>query len=155
LATYRPWPSPRSSWPAAPPSSRPKAAHALQLADEDFARDQYGRARLQLRRSILGFDVAREWPPGERGSQDIDSGIVIPGVEASPASSGLAIVGAAAFGDREFLSGLLTSLEMAGFPIREGGRLRHAAGNAVGDAALLYASVAGPLWAEVRRRSPP
>ncbi len=131
------------------------AAHALQLADEAFARDQYDRARRELRRRICGFDVAREWPAGERGSQDIDSGIVIPLVDASPASSGLALVGAAAFGDREFLSGLLASLELAGFPVRRGGRLRYAAGNAVGDAALLYAAVQGPLWAEVLRRSPP
>ena len=62
-------------------------------------------------------------------------------------------MGAAAFGDAEFLSGLLTSLEMAGFPVRTGGRLRYAASNQVGDAVLLYATVLGPLWAEVKRRN--
>ncbi len=131
------------------------AAHALQLVDEPFARDQYDRARKELRRRVFGFDVSREWPLSARGEADIDSGLVIPVVDASPGASGLALMGAAAFGDTEFLSGLLTSLELAGFPVRKGGRLRYAGSNQVGDAVLLYATVLGPLWAEVKRRNGP
>lgn len=130
-------------------------SHALQLVDEEFARDQYDRARRELRRRICGFDIAREWPVSARGPADIDSGLVIPVLDASPASSGLALVAARAHGDEEFLSGLLRSLEMAGFPIRKGGRLRYAGSNPVGDAVLLYATVLGPLWAEVKRRIGP
>jgi hypothetical protein len=128
-------------------------SHALQLVDEAFARDQYDRARRELRRPICGFDVSREWPVSARGQADIDSGLVIPVIDASPGASGLALMGAAAFGDAEFLSGLLASLEMAAFPSRSGGRLRYHASNQVGDSALLYATVLGPLWAEVKRRN--
>jgi hypothetical protein len=130
-------------------------AHALQLMDEPFARDQYDRARRELRRSICGFDVSREWPVGGRGKADIDSGMVIPIVDASPGASGLALMGASAFGDAAYFRGLLRSLEMAAFPIREEGTLRYAASNQVGDAVLLYSTVLGPLWAEVKRRTGP
>jgi hypothetical protein len=128
-------------------------SHALQLVDGEFARDQYARARKELRRRICGFDVSREWPVSARGEVDIDSGLVIPVIDASPGASGLALMGAAAFGDGEFLSGLLGSLEMAAFPSRRGGRLRYHASNQVGDSALLYATVLGPLWDEVKRRN--
>lgn len=130
-------------------------AHMLQLVDEPFARDQYDRARRELRRSICGFDVSREWPAGVPGRMDIDSGVVIPVIEASPGASGLALLGARAFGDEEYYAGLLRSLEMAAFPIRERQSLRYAASNQVGDAVLLYSTVLGPLWAEVRRRAGP
>lgn len=131
------------------------AAHALQLVDEPFARDQYERARRELRRTILGFDVCREWPVEGRGMQDIDSGVVIPIIDASPGASGLALVGASAFSDHSFYRGLLKSLEMAAFPVREKGTVRYAASNQVGDAVLLYSTVLGPLWEEVRRRAGP
>jgi len=127
-------------------------AHALQLIDEPFARDQYDRACRHLRRSICGFDVSREWPADATGRQDIDSGVVIPIVEASPGASGLALLGAASFGDSGFYGGLLASLEMAAFPVSNNGSLRYAASNQVGDAVLLYSTVVGPLWAEVKRR---
>jgi hypothetical protein len=63
------------------------------------------------------------------------------------------LLGARAFGDEEYYLGLLRSLEMAAFPIRDRESLRYAAGNQVGDAVLLYSTVLGPLWAEVRRRA--
>ena len=37
-------------------------AHCLQLIDEEFAADQYRRARKELGRELLGFGYAREWP---------------------------------------------------------------------------------------------
>src|ERR1041385_2029734 len=49
-------------------------AHCLQLIDEDFARDQYGRARRELGRTTLGFSYAREWPASWKGAADIASG---------------------------------------------------------------------------------
>ena len=38
------------------------SAHCLQLIDEDFAADQYRRAKKELGRELLGFAYAREWP---------------------------------------------------------------------------------------------
>jgi hypothetical protein len=77
---------------------------------------------------------------------DVDSGPIVPWLDASAGSSGLALLGASAFGDRDYLGGLLASLELAGF--REGGRYR--ASNQVGDAVILYALSFGPLWRRVR-----
>ncbi len=124
-------------------------AHALLLIDPDFARDQYARARRELGAELLGFGWAREWPRSWSGPEDVDSGPIVPLVGASAGSSGLALLGAAAFGDAPYLGTLLTSLDLAAFPIREGGRLRYAASNQVGDAALLYALSFGPLWQRI------
>jgi len=127
-------------------------AHCLQLVDPDFARDQYERARDQLGRTLLGFGWAREWPDSWRGRWDIDSGPIVPLLDASAAASGLALLGAGAFGDDRYLDALVGSLDLAAFPVREEGRLRYAASNQVGDAVALYALVCGPLWDEARRR---
>lgn len=126
-------------------------AHCLQLVDPAFAADQYRRARRELGRSFLGFGYAREWPASWPNQPDVDSGPIIPVLEISSGSSGLALVGAAAFGDDDYLVALLTSLKFGGFPTREGGNLRFCASNTVGDAVMLYALVQGPLWARVEQ----
>ena len=122
------------------------ASHMLQLVDPGFAADQYRRARAQLGRRFLGFGYAREWPASWVGPRDVDSGAVVPVLEAGIGSSGLALVGAGAFRDEAFLRELVATLEYAGFPTRDGARARFAAGNQVGDAVLLYALTLGPLW---------
>ena len=127
-------------------------AHCLQVIDEDFARDQYDRARQELGRKICGFGYAREWPPGWQGRDDVDSGPVIPVLGVSAGSSGLALVGARAFDDGPYFRSLRTTLDFAAFPIERRGRLRYGASNQVGDAVLLYAAVMGPVWEEVQRR---
>lgn len=128
-------------------------AHALQVIDPAFAREQYQLARRHLGTSLLGFGFAREWPKSWQSGADVDSGPTIPLVGASAGASGLAFLGAAAFEDHSYLRALLTSLHFAGFPMRDGGELRFAASNQVGDAVLLYALVQGPLWQRVREAS--
>jgi hypothetical protein len=130
------------------------AAHCLQLVDDEFAREQYGRARSLLGRSILGFGYAREWPKAYVGLADVDSGGVVPILGASPSSSGLALIAAAAFGDQDFYSRLATSLGMVAYPSEKGGMLRYCASNQVGDAAMLYSMVQGPLWDKARSKAP-
>ncbi len=125
-------------------------AHGLQLLDEEFARDQYRRARHEFGRTTLGFSYAREWPASWDGPADIDSGPIIPVFNISPGSSGMAFIGACAFEDDAFLSSLATTLEFAAFPSRTAGRLKYCASNQVGDAALLYAATLGPLWQKVK-----
>lgn len=126
------------------------AAHFLSVVDPGLALGQYELARRHLVIELAGFAWAREWPEGARNDVvDIDSGPSIPIVEANAGASGMAILGAAAFDDRELLVKLLTSLELAGFPIDDGESLRFGASNRVGDAVLLYALVQGPLWDEV------
>jgi hypothetical protein len=125
-------------------------AHALEVVDEPFARDQYARAKKELARSVLGFGYAVEWPEHARGHADIDSGPIVPLLSASAGSSGLALVGAKSFDDRGWFQELMTTLHFAAFPTRRGDTLRYAASNPVGDAVILYATVLGPAWAKVK-----
>jgi len=125
-------------------------AHCLQLLDEDFARDQYQRARTELGRTTLGFSYAREWPVSWDGPADIDSGPIIPFFNISAGSSGMAFIGASAFQDQKFLATLAATLDFAAFPSRKAGSLKYCASNQVGDAALFYAATLGPVWQKVK-----
>ncbi len=127
-------------------------AHCLQVVDKPFAEDQYARAKKELEGRFLGLGFAREWPRSSSAAPDVDSGPIIPVLEISFGSSGLAILGASSFGDDAFLSNLLTSLNFGAFPQKKQGVLRYCASNQLGDAVLLYALVQGPLWIEVERR---
>lgn len=127
------------------------AAHMLQLVDEDFAKDQYQRARKELGHVAFGFGWASEWPVSLRNVDDVDSGPTVPLVDANAGSSGLALVGAAAFDDEPFLEGLVTSLQFAAFPVKDETGLRFSAGNHLADAVLLYSLTEGPLWQHARR----
>lgn len=124
------------------------AAHMLQLVDPVFAHEQYTLARAALGRTRLGFGWAAEWPREWVGSDDVDSGPTIPFVDANAGSSGLALLGAAAFHDDAFRDALLTSMSFAAFPVTSAdGSLHYAAGNSLADAVTLYSLVQGPLWA--------
>jgi hypothetical protein len=130
------------------------AAHCLRLVDEDFARDQFQRARRELARGLGGFAWSREWPVSWHGPLDVDSGMVIPVLDISAGGSGMAFIGASSFGDMDYLSKLHTALNFAAFPSRREQRLKYCASNQVGDAALLYASVLGPIWEKVKQPKP-
>jgi hypothetical protein len=127
-------------------------AHGLELLDPELARDQYRRAKAELAHSLLGFSWAAEWPRSHRGVADVDSGPILPLLDVSAGSSGMAFIAASAFADDAFLSSLTATLGVAAFPVRDKGELRYAASNQVGDAALLYAAVLGPLWRKVDGR---
>lgn len=120
--------------------------HALRLVDPDLARAQYALARQHLGRIAGGFGWAREWPVGHEGRPDVDSGPIVPGLDASASSSGLAILAARSFQDRAFSRALLASLTLAASPVTEEGRLRFSASNAVGDSVILAGLTVGPLW---------
>ena len=121
-------------------------AAMLRVVDDELARDQYARARAELRGGFAGFGWAREWPASWPGTDDVDSGPTVPIIGANAGSSGLALVGARAFGDDVFVRELVASLGFAGFPI-DG---RYAAGNQLADAVILYALASGPLWERAR-----
>lgn len=123
------------------------AAHSLALVDPAFAREQFDAARELLAREAFGFAWSREWP--RRGVMDVDSGPVVPLVGASPGASGLALVGATAFGDDELRDGLLRSLELFAFPLDDDHGRGYAAATAIGDAVVLRALSHGPLWASI------
>jgi len=128
------------------------ALHFLRLVDEDFARAQYALARRELAHGLGGFAWSREWPRSaavHEAALDVDSGMIIPGLDISAGGSGLAFIGASSFGDADYLGRLHATLDFAAFPLREHGGLRYCASNLVGDAVLLYAGVLGPIWNKV------
>jgi hypothetical protein len=122
------------------------AAHNLLLVDPEFARDQFDRAKANLAIDMLGFTLAREWPPGEKLRADVDSGPIVPLLDAGPASSGLMLVAASAFDDRRSVRGLVRSLELATSPVRHEGSLHYASAGPMGDAVILYGLTYGPVW---------
>jgi hypothetical protein len=128
-------------------------AHCLRVLDEEFARDQYQRARKELGRQMAGFAWSKEWPASWRGAMDIDSGPVIPVFDISAGASGMAFIGASSFGDTGYLASLAATLDFSAFPSLKEGRLKYCASNQVGDAALLYATVLGPMWEKIKRGS--
>lgn len=125
------------------------SAHMLQIIDSEFAFDQYLKAKKELGRSIFGFGYAKEWPDSFKGFPDVDSGPVIPLLDASVGSSGLAVLGATAFDDYDYFKKLLASLNFAAFPIENKESIKFCASNQVGDAVILYAMVNGPLWKKI------
>ena len=76
----------------------------------------------------------------------MDSGPIVPGLDASGGSSGLAFLGAASYRDADYLSALHATLDLAAFPVERDGRLHYAASNQVVDAVILYSMTIGPLW---------
>jgi hypothetical protein len=122
------------------------SAHNLLLVDPAFAREQFARAREELYGSALGFGWAREWPETGDVRVDVDSGPIVPVLDASPGSSGLAVLAATAFGDEDMRDELLRSLELAAFPIEENGRRHYAAAGLIGNGVVAYALHFGPLW---------
>lgn len=130
------------------------SAHNLLLWDDAFARDQYARARDALTFSVLGFGLAREWPEKQKvragAGADIDSGPIVPLLQASPGASGMALLGATAFGDRDTERDLRRSLNLAAIPQSpRSGELAYAAAGPMGNAVVLHALTTGPLFRKV------
>lgn len=119
----------------------------LLVLDPTLARDQYTRAKDALVGGALGLGWAREWGPGWEGPVDVDSGPIVPIIEASPSSSGFALMAARAFGDRPTARRLERALGAADLVILVDPRLAALADNAVGHAVLAHALTFGPLWA--------
>jgi hypothetical protein len=123
-----------------------QSAHNLRLWDDEFARDQWTRAKKELVFDTAGFSLAREWPRSSSTQIDVDSGPIIPLLDASPGASGLAILGAAAFGDETTTRGLVRSLRFAAFPQTTEHGMHFAGANPMGDAVVGYALGFGPIW---------
>lgn len=113
--------------------------HNLTDLDPEFSRAQYTIAQRELAQRVLGFGWSREWPrsaPREGAQVDVDSGGVVPVLEASAGASGMAFLAAAAQGDRGTLDALTASLSLGAIPRADHGGFY--ASNEVGDAVILY-----------------
>jgi hypothetical protein len=109
--------------------------------DRVWARQQYDRYRRYFVTSRLGLPVVLEYPDGQSGPGDVDSGPLILGVSASATVVG---IGAARVqGDRDF-AGPATGLgEAMGMPLEVSGEKRYAFGLLpIGDAFLAWSAAA-------------
>ncbi len=142
------------SWQGAPRdgpegSSLWLVAANLRLLDDGFAQEQYARAKQALLGRVLGLGYAREWPTATHGTVDVDSGPVVPVLGASASSSGFALLAARVFDDQRSFDSLARSLDAADLVLALDPALAAMADNAMGDAVLLYALGAGPLWRRI------
>jgi hypothetical protein len=115
------------------------AAYFLSFVDDGAARRLFGAVARQ-RASFLGFGGIREYPAGDVGSGDIDSGPLVFGISAS--ASAFALSGARLYGDRSLLTELLRTASLVGMPIETEGRLRFVSGGSIGNAIVLAALTA-------------
>ena len=121
-------------------------AVALQLLDPDLARQQYELARQHLGGSVLMMGYAREWPRGHEGPTDIDSGPLVPIIDASASSSGFALLASQAFGSDAWNRQLRRALGAAFLVMKVDPYLATAADNPVGQSVVLWGLSFGPLW---------
>jgi hypothetical protein len=128
-------------------------AVGMQLIDPDFAQQQYDLAREQLGGRILGMGYAREWPRGHEGAVDIDSGPLVPVIDASASSSGFALLASRAFGSRAWNRQLRRALGAAFVAMRLDPALAAAADNPVGQGVVLWGMSFGPVWQRLQEGS--
>lgn len=116
-------------------------AYFLAYADREFSRELYAAARRHLARSVLNFGLVREYPPGNWGLGDIDSGPVLLGFGVS--STGFMIATTRIHGDFVYFRQLAGTAHLAGSPYRDNGRLNWLTGTPIGDA-ILFAMFTAP-----------
>lgn len=122
----------------------------LLVLDEHLAREQYALAVEALYHQVGGLGYASEWGPDWRGPVDVDSGPIVPLFDASPSSSGFALLASRAFEDDRRHTALARSLRAADLLLVLDPRMAELAGNPMGDVIVLYALNHGPLWAKLR-----
>ena len=127
------------------------AITALRILDPELGATQYALAREALGGSILGLGYAREWPRGALAMEDVDSGPIVPGIEASASSSGLAIAAAAAWGDARWHGQLRAALGAAEVVMATDPRLAAVGDNPLGQAVILWGLGFGPTWARLEK----
>lgn len=84
----------------------------LSLIDEEFARQQWTKYKQKYWQSKLGISAFREWPDGQNGFADVDSGPIISGFGTS--ASGFGIAPAVILKDKQITKSLISALETFG-----------------------------------------
>ena len=127
---------------------------ALDVVAPELAEEQYGLARQALGRSVLGLGYSREWPTGAEAFQDVDSGPIIPILDASTSASGFAIAAARVHDDHRFSAQLTDALGAAEAILQLSPQLAEIAGNPVADAVIVWGQGVGPLFDRLREAPP-
>jgi hypothetical protein len=125
------------------------ASYFLSFVDLEMSRRLYVAATRRLYGTILGFGLVREYPRGEGGRGDIDSGPIVLGYGVS--ATGFALGPARLFGDGERFGRLYATAHLFGAPSERGGRLGFVLGGPIGDAILFAMLTATPRAAAPAR----
>jgi len=134
LADASPVDAPRASGTAL-------AAYFLSYADELTSRALFEALEKSQFRTVLGFGGMMEYPPGQRGRGDVDSGPVFLGFGVS--ASGFAIGASRAHGDLETFTALYATAHLFGAPLEEDGTWTYVTGGPIGDA-IMFAMLTAP-----------
>lgn len=123
-------------------------AYFLSFADRQLSAQLYRAVREQLHDTVLGFGVIREYPVGQDGPGDIDSGPVVFGFGVS--ATGFALGPARIHGDAVTHARLFATATLFGAPLERDGTLEYVTGGPLGNAILFAMLTAAP--AEERSR---
>ena len=115
--------------------------YMLSYMDMNLSRELYEAVEKQLFQTICGFGFMREYPFGQSGAGDIDSGPVIFGLGLSP--TGFAISGARIHGSPATFRALYASAHAAGAPLQHDDTFYFVTGASLGDA-ILFAMLTAP-----------
>jgi hypothetical protein len=88
------------------------SAYFLSFADAELAKTLFQAIQSKQQINVISIKAIREYPPGQEGSGDVDSGPMILG--ASPTASVFAMSGARIFGDRPLFTALYRSMDLFG-----------------------------------------
>lgn len=118
-------------------------ARFMGAIDSDAGTSYYEATRVAFITTRFGLTGTAEYPNGEEGEGDVDSGPLILGVSAS---ASVVMAGAAAFyRDEQTADALFGTMELAGLPIEFGTGKRYGFGLVpVGDAFVAWASATQP-----------
>jgi hypothetical protein len=124
-------------------SSQSIIARFLPEVDPVWGAEQYARFRAEFVTTVGGLPGVREYPLGQEGAGDVDSGPLLAGVSLS--ATVVTLGAALAWGDRALADPVRHAGEFLGLPITWGGAKRYALGQLpVGDAFLVWAKTARP-----------
>lgn len=130
--------------PGARGSSSVLMSTFLPDVDPTFAREQYTLCRQRFSARLGGIlPSMSEYPDGQDGSSDVDSGPLVFGVSGPATVVGIAA--ARANGDESEALALRSAAEAVGLPFESGGKRRYGFGLLpIGEAFLAFASVTEP-----------
>ena len=134
-----------SGEPVGPPrsSGTALAAFAAAFVDRDLSRRFFEGLR-RSQRSALGFGAILEYPPGQGGAGDIDSGPVVFGAGVS--ATGFTLSSAKLHGDKELFTALYRTADLFGVPVHRPSGTRFMSGGPLGNAILLAMTTATWEW---------
>ena len=129
------------------PQDQPRASgttlsvYFLSFADPALAKTLHQTISTQQQTHVFGLTGILEYPPGQSGKGDVDSGPLLMG--ASPSASVFAIGGAKRFGDHQLFTALYRSLDVFGSFSDNPNSIAFQLGGPLGKAILL-AMCSGP-----------